>query len=168
MKLCSAVLTLAIVCCASLAQAEDFTHKATGLKFTLPKGWTCKETKGKIEIDNADKTLAVVGGVIPQDSAKAIFADIEKFLDKLDGLDDVEVTGGPEKETVNGLVQSWYEGTATCKDDAGKEQEIEWDLTIITGGKGILFLVGIGKLDDNEEAYEKFFESIEKIEVDAE
>ena len=166
MKLCQAAAVLVLVCTTTLS-AKDYTHKASGLKFTLPTGWTCKETKGKLEIDNADKSLAVVGGVIPKENAKAIFADIQKFLDQLDGLDDVEVTGGPEKETVNGLEQAWYEGTATVKTD-DKTEEIELDLTVITGGKEILFLVGIGKLDDNEEAYEKFFESIEKIEVDAE
>ena len=56
------------------------------------------------------------------DAAHAIFDDIETFVDKLDGLDDVEVADGPEKETV----------------------------------------VGMGKLDDNEEVYEEFFESISK------
>ena len=38
---------------------------------------------------------------------------------------------------------------------------------IITGGSGILFLVGTGELEANEEAYEEFFESIEKIETKA-
>ena len=138
------------------------------MKFTLPEGWTCQEKDGKLEIDNADKTLAVVGGVIPKESAKAIFADIKKFLDQLDGLNDVEVAAGPEKEKVNGLEQAWYEGTASFKDENGKTQEIEWDLTIITGGKSILFLVGMGQLDDNEDEYEELFESIEKAEVDSE
>jgi hypothetical protein len=163
-----AIAALAVLFAATHLTAEDFTHKASGLKFTLPEGWTCKETKGKIEIDNEDNTLAVVGGVIPKESAKAIFADIKKFLDGLDGLDNIEVTSGPDKETVNGLVQSWYEGTAKCKDDSGKTQDIQWDLTIVTGGKGILFLVGIGKLDDNEDEYEELFESIEKADVDSE
>lgn len=93
---------------------------------------------------------------------QAIFDDIETFVDKLDGLDDVEVADGPEKETVNGLEQAWYEGTATCKNDNGKAESIEWDMTIVSGGKDILFLVGMGKLDDNEEVYEEFFESITK------
>lgn len=163
-----ALAALAVAFLATHLTADDYTHKASGLKFTLPEGWTCKETKGKIEIDNEDKSLAVVGGVIPKESAKAIFADIKKFLDGLDGLDNIEVTGGPEKETVNGLTQSWYEGTARCKDDRGKTQQIEWDLTIVTGGKELLFLVGIGKLDDNEDEYEEFFESIEKADVDSE
>ena len=167
MKLCHAAVALVLVCTTGLS-AKDFTHKASGLKFTLPEGWTCKEKNGKLEIANADKTVSVVGGVIPKANAKAIFADIQKFLDSLDGLDDVEVTGGPEKEKVNGLEQAWYEGTAKVKDDSGKTQEIEWDLTVITGGKDILFLVGIGKLDDNEEAYDELFESIEKAEVDSE
>jgi hypothetical protein len=70
---------------------------------------------------------------------------------------------------VNGLKQSWYYGTATVKDeDDGTEEEIEWDLTIVSGGKAILFLIGLGKIDDNEKAYEKFFESIKKIKADEE
>ena len=143
-------------------------HKASGLKFTLPDGWTCKETKGRLEIDNEDKTVALVGGVIPKESAKAIFGDIEKFLDSLEGFDDIEIASGPEKEKNNGLTLTWYDGTAKCKDDAGKLQEIEWDLTVITGGKDLLFLVGIGKIEEDEDAYEEFFESIEKAEVDSE
>lgn len=35
-------------------------------------------------------------------------------------------------------------------------------MTIVSGGKATLFLVGMGKLDDNEEVYEEFFESITK------
>ena len=34
-------------------------------------------------------------------------------------------------------------------------------------GPGILFLVGTGELEANEEAYEEFFESIEKLETKA-
>jgi len=44
----------------------------------------------------------------------------------------------------------------------GKTEEIEWDMTIVSGGRQILFLIGIGKLDENEEAYDEFFESIKK------
>jgi hypothetical protein len=168
MKFCHAVIALALLSSTTTLQAADYTHKASGLRFTLPKGWTCTEKNGRLNIDSADKTLSVVGGVIPKESAQAIFADIKKFLDKLDGLDDVEVTGGPDKETVNGLEQAWYEGTASVKDESGKTLEIEWDMTIITGGKAILFLVGTGQLEEHEDAYEEFFESIEKAEVDAE
>ena len=167
MRLCPAAIALVLLCTTTLT-ANDYTHKGSGLRFTLPEGWTCKEKSGRLEIASADKTLSVVGGVIPKENAKAIFADIQKFLDQLDGLDDVEVTGGPEKEKVNGLEQAWYEGTASFKNENGKTEEIEWDLTVITGGKALLFLVGIGKLDEHEEAYEEFFESIEKAEVDAE
>src|SRR5262245_41195947 len=103
MKTGIAALTLALL--ATSASAAEFVHKASGLKFELPEGWSCKEKKGRLEIDNEDKTVAVVGGVIPKESAKAIFADIKKFLDSLDGFDDIEITGGPEKETVNGLKQ---------------------------------------------------------------
>jgi len=156
---------LALALCATSLNAADFMHKASGLKFTLPEGWTCKEKKGRLEIENEDKTVAIVGGVIPKKSAKEIFKDIKKFLDSLDGFDDIEVASGPEKETVNGLEQAWYEGSAKVKDDDGEAEEIEWDLTIVTGGKGILFLVGIGKLEEDEDAYSEFFDSIEKAEA---
>ena len=39
-------------------------------------------------------------------------------------------------------------------------------MTVVSGGKSILFLVGTGALDDNEDAYEAFFESIRKIKSD--
>jgi hypothetical protein len=159
-------LAAVLVCC-SAAVAEDFKHQESGLQFTLPKGWTCKQSGDRLTIENKDKTLACAGGVIPQENAKAIFANIEKFVDQLDGLDDVEITDGPKKEKVNGLVQTWYEGTATHKGTKG-EEEVEWDITIISGGKAILFFIGIGQLDDNEEAYDELFDSIRKIKSDQE
>lgn len=162
-------LTAILIGVSTTLVAEDYKHKESGLQFKLPKGWTCTEKDGRLDIENKDKTVALIGGVIPKESAKAIFADIEAFLNKLDGLDDVEVTEGPTKEIVNGLKQSWYTGTATVTDDDdGTEEEIEWDMTIISGGKATLFLIGLGKIDDNEKAYQKFFESIKKSQADDE
>ena len=163
MKASCVVAVLAVVSIAWSVGAEEFKHKESGLQFTLPKGWTCTQKDNKILVENKDKTLACAGGVIPKDSAKAIFADIKKFADSIDGFDDVEVTDGPRQETVNGLEQAWYEGTATVTDGQGDEKEIEWDMTIIAGGNAVLILVGTGALDENEEAYEAFFNSIRKI-----
>ncbi len=162
MRFCHAIAVIAVLTTATMLHAEEYTHKASGLRFTLPKGWSCTEKAGRITITNKDKSLTCVGDVIPKESAKAIFADIRKFIDSLEGFDNVEITDGPKKEKVNGLEQAWYEGTMSGKNSAGKEEEIEWDMTIISGGKQILFLIGIGKLDENEKAYDEFFESIKK------
>jgi hypothetical protein len=159
-------ILLIAVACTTVSAADVYKHEESGLQFQLPKGWTCTEKDNKLFIANKDKIISCVCGVIPQESAKAIFADINKFVDSLDGLDDVEVTDGPEKETVNGLEQTWYEGTASYDDENGTTHEIEWDMTVISGGKAILFLVGTGALDDNEDEYEAFFESIQKIKSD--
>jgi hypothetical protein len=168
MRNCLALTTI-LLCASTTLVAEDYKHKESGLQFKLPKGWTCTEKAGRLDIENKDKTVALIGGVIPKESAKAIFADIEAFLNKLDGLDEVEVTEGPTKEIVNGLKQSWYSGTATVTDDDdGTEEEIEWDMTIISGGKATLFLIGLGKIDDNEKAYQKFFASIKKSQAEDE
>jgi predicted Zn-dependent protease len=157
-----ALAVIAVLAAATAIHAEDYTHKASGLKFTLPKGWSCTEKAGRITITNKDKSLTCVGDVIPKESAKAIFADIRKFIDSLEGFDNVDISDGPTKEKVNGLEQAWYEGTMSGKNAAGKEEEIQWDMTIISGGKQILFLIGIGELDENEQAYDEFFESIKK------
>jgi hypothetical protein len=173
MRFCLAVAAM-LLCGPTILSAEDsesaaYKHKESGLQFKLPKGWTCTEKAGRMEIENKEKTISIIGGVIPKESAKQIFADIEAFLEKLDGLDDVDVTDGPSKEKVHGLEQAWYSGTATIKgDNDGAEEEIEWDMTVISGGKAILFLIGLGKIDDNEKAYENFFESIEKIKTENE
>jgi predicted Zn-dependent protease len=164
MKNCRVFAILALLTMTTVLRAEEYTHQASGLKFTLPKGWKCTEEKGRISISNKDKTMWCVGDVIPKESAKAIFDDIEKFIDKLEGWGEVEVTDGPQKEKVNGLTQIWYEGTATVDGKNGESDEMEWDMTIITGGKAVLFLIGTGKLGENEKAYEKFFESIKKAE----
>jgi hypothetical protein len=165
MKSCHALVVFFVLTAVTTLGAKEYVHQESGLTFSLPKGWTCTKEGGKITIENGDKSLACVGGVIPQETGKAIFADIKKFVDDLEGLEDAEVTGGPEKETVNGLVQTWYEGTATCLNNAGAETEIEWDMTIVSGGKAVVFFVGMGKLDENEEAYEEFFESIKKVDA---
>ncbi len=157
---------LAILAVSTTARSAEFVHEQSGLKFKLPSGWTCTEKDNKLFIESKDRTLSCVGGVIPQASAKAIFADIQKFVDSIDGFGDVEVMEGPERETVNGLEQAWYAGTATLTSN-GEENEIEWDMTIVTGGRAVLFLAGTGDLENNEEAYEEFFESIKKIEKEA-
>jgi len=162
MKSCHVFAAVAILTTATAIHAEDYTHKASGLTFTLPKGWSCTEKAGRVTITSKDKSLTCIGDVIPKESAKAIFADIRKFLDSLEGFDDVEVTDGPKKEKVNGLEQAWYEGTMSGKNAKGKQEEIQWDMTIVSGGKQILFLIGIGELDENEKAYDEFFESIKK------
>jgi predicted Zn-dependent protease len=167
MKLCHVLTAMALLYSATTLKAEEFKHPASGLEFRLPKGWTCEAKEDKLFIANSDKTLSCVGGVIPMESAKAIFADMRAFLDKLDGFDDVEITGGPEREQVNGLEQAWYEGTANIASGETTE-EIEWDMTIITGGKAVLFLIGTGNLDKNEKEYEKFFESIRRIRAEGE
>ena len=164
MKNCRVFAILALLTTTTALRAEEYTHQASGLKFTLPKGWTCTEAKGRLTVSNKDKTLYCVGDVIPQEAAKAIFDDIEAFIDQLEGWDDVDVTDGPEKEKVNGLMQTWYEGTAKFQSGKGDAEETEWDMTIITGGKAVLFLIGTGELDENEKEYEKFFESIKKAE----
>jgi hypothetical protein len=141
-------------------EKAEFRHKASGLKFTLPKGWKCVENRGQLFIQNADKTITVVGGAIDKKDAKEVFGNVEMFLGALPNLSDTKVTDGPKKEKVNDLEQSWFEGTAKLKTDDGKTKNIEWDLTVVSGGKGLLFLIGLGKLDKNEKVYEKFFESI--------
>jgi hypothetical protein len=143
-------------------EKAEHRHKPSGLKFTLPKGWKCAEDGGKLVIQNPDKSITVVGGVIEKKEAKAVFDNVDKFLATLKILSDIKVTDGPKKEKVNGLEQSWYEGTAKVKTDDGKTKNIEWDLTVVSGGKGLLFLIGLGKLDKNEKVYEKFFESIKE------
>lgn len=141
-------------------EKAEYRHKPSGLKFTLPKGWKCVENSGQIIIQNGDKSVTVVGGLIDKKDAKAVFANVEKFLGAIPNLSDAKVTDGPKKEKVNGLEQSWFEGTGKVKTDDGKTKNIEWDLTVVSGGKGLLFLIGLGKLDKNEKVYEKFFESI--------
>lgn len=165
MKHRAMLIALTLLFATAAAHADTYTHKATGLQFTLPKGWKCTEEKGRILIQNGEKTVHVVGGAIGADDAKAVFADAKKFVSDLPGFSAVKVTEGPKKEKVNDLQQAWYAGSATVK-EGDKEKQIEWDLIIVTGGKTPLFLLGVGQLDKNEKVYEKFFESIQKAKDD--
>lgn len=165
MKYCAALAALMVLSAPAL-HAENYTHEATGLKLTLPKGWKATEKNGQMIIQNAEKTVHLVGLALKKEEAKAVFENIEMFLENVDGIGDAKVTDGPKKEKVNGLQQAWYEGTCTLKGPDGKKKKVEWDLTIVTGGKAVLFLVGMGELDENEKAYEKLFESIRKADDD--
>ena len=166
MKLFHVLIATTLLSGAVVVQAEDYQHKASGLQMTLPKGWKVTEKGGRLTITNKDKTVNLVGGVIEKTAAKLILGDIDKFLAKIDGFRDAKVVERSAKEEVNGLEQSWFEGTVAFKDDDGEEEELQWDMTIVSGGKAILFLIGTGKLDENEDTYEKLFESIKKIEED--
>jgi hypothetical protein len=160
-----APLAAVLVCAAAaVAQAADYTHQPSGLKFSLPNGWICSEEGDRLTITNEDKTVAVVGGVIEQEASQAIFGDIKKFLASIDGWNNVVITAGPTTEEADGLELTWYEGNVTIKNENGAAEELEWDMTIVKGGKQILFLVCTGKLDENEEEYEELFESIELAE----
>src|SRR5579859_7206364 len=90
-------------------KAEEYTHKTTGLKFKLPKGWKVNEGKeGQVIIQNADKSIHLIGGPILEKDAKAIFDNVGKLLESFK-FTDVKITDGPKKEKVNGLQQAWYE-----------------------------------------------------------
>ena len=168
MKTCPALLAALVFSLPTFVAASDFTHKPSGLAFTLPEGWECTEDDDGFQIENEDETIVIAGGVIPKESAKAILGDISKFVGSLDGFHDVKVTVGPKAKKVNGLNQTWYQGTTTIKGDDDEMELMQWDLTIVKGGKETLFLIGLGKLEDDADAYSAFFATIEKAGADAE
>lgn len=115
MKFRHILVALVLLSGTAAAQAEDYPHKASGLQFSLPKGWSATEKGGRLTIQNKDKSVSLVGGVIEKTAAKLILGNIDKFLSKIDGFGEAKVVDGPTKEEVNGLEQAWYEGTTKIK-----------------------------------------------------
>jgi predicted Zn-dependent protease len=145
----------ALLLAAPVAQAEVFTHTTAGLQFELPDGWKTKQTGDTLEAEGPGGLPTVQFDVI---------ADSE-VADYVDGwaegagetFQDLEVTTDAKVETINGLKQIFSEGTAKVEGT-----DIEWDLTIVQGGKKTLAIMAFGAtLEDN--VVKGIYNSIRKV-----
>jgi predicted Zn-dependent protease len=136
------------------AQAEVFTHAGAGLQFDLPDGWKTTPKGDSLEASAPDGLPVVQFDLIAE-------ADIEHYVDGWaegagESLGDLEVTTDAKVEEVNGLHQIYSEGTATLDG-----HPVQWDLTIVKGGKKVLAVMALGENLDGK-TIEKIYASIRK------
>jgi hypothetical protein len=164
----SAVLCLAFVFGSVALHAETLTHEEAGLEFTVPDDWG-KEQEGDfllIKTKGEDVVMCFMVGKEAEaaEFLKALGTELDKIMSDVK-LDSKE----PKHEEANGLHFSYVEGTGKIKNNEkfipkGKkaEEAVQWDMTMVTGGKKLLAIVSFGKLDDNEAALKKVWDSIKK------
>ena len=133
----------------------------------LPEGWTNEQDGDYLVATSKDKNIVMWILVGKEADAgeflKAMATELDKILTdaKLDNKD-------PKTEKNNDLAFTFVEGTAKLKADkfvpAGKkaDDQVQWDLTLVTGGKKLMAIVTVGKLDANEALLTKMWNSIKK------
>jgi hypothetical protein len=160
------VCLLAMVISTGL-RAESLEHPDSGLKIDVPKGWAHDTAEDLLVITNPDDDVVMLVLAASDDTAKAFVDHIDKELDHL--MKNPKVTKGPTEEKGNGLTQSYIEGTGVLLDtdkwlpkgEKGGEN-VEWHLTLVTGGKIPLVVIAFGKLADNKKAIDTIYRSIKK------
>jgi predicted Zn-dependent protease len=136
------------------AAAETFTHATAGLQFELPDGWTTKQDGDTLEAEGPGGLPSMQFDVIAD-------AEVEHYVDGWaqgagETFQEMEVTTDAKPEKINGLQQTYSEGTA--KVDG---QPIQWDLTIVQGGKKTLAIMAFGD-DLDAELMKSIYRSIRK------
>ena len=154
MKRVIGALVASLLLGAPAAQADVFTHAAAGLQFELPDGWKTKQNGDTLEAEGP-------GGLPTMQFDVIADSDINDYVDGWaegagETFQDVEITTDAEVETVNGLRQIYSEGTATVDGT-----EIQWDLTIVQGGKKTLAIMAFGE-NLQGGAIKKIYSSIKK------
>ena len=164
----SAVLCLGFLFACSALHAETLTHEEAGLEFTIPDDWG-KEQEGDFLLVKTKAEDVVMCFMVGKEAEAAEFLKaLGTELDKI--MSDVKLDSKEAKqEEGNGLHFTYVEGTGKIKNNekfipkgTKAEEEVQWDMTLVTGGKKLLAIVSFGKLDDNSAALTKVWNSIKK------
>ncbi len=165
----SAVLCVLALGAFSSLRAETLVHGEAGLQFDIPDGWTHEQDGDFLVGSSKDKDIVMWFMVGKEAEAGEFLKAMGTELDKI--LEDAKPDGKePKVDQANGLTFVYVEGTGKLKAEkfapAGKKasDQVQWDLTLVTGGKKLMAIVSIGKLDVNEAMLTKLWNSIKKKE----
>jgi predicted Zn-dependent protease len=140
------------------ARAEVMKHPPAGLQFELPTGWKTRVNAGQLVAEPPDGKSYLSFAVIEEASIKGY---VEKWAEGMKGrLTDLQVDVDDEVNEVNGLQQIYSVGSATLE---GKP--IQWDLTIVKGGRKVLAVMALGENLDGA-AVQKMYASIRRLAPD--
>ena len=149
--------TVALAFLASVpgARAEVIKHPTAGLQIELPAGWKTRTNAGQLVAEPPDGKAYLSFAVIEEASIKGY---VEKWAEGMKGrLTDLQVDVDDEVNEVNGLQQIYSVGSATLE---GKP--IQWDLTIVKGGRKVLAVMALGENLDGA-AVQKMYASIQRL-----
>lgn len=133
-------------------------HQPSGLQFELPAGWKTRTNAGQLVAEPADGKAYLSFAVIEEANIKGY---VEKWAEGMkDRLTDLQVDVNAEVNEVNGLQQIYSVGSATLE---GKP--IQWDLTIVKGGRKVLAVMALGENLDGA-AVQKVYASIQRLAPD--
>ena len=164
----SMVLCLMVFGVCSTLRAETLTHPEAALEFTIPDSWSKEQDGDYLVVKNKDEDIVMCFMVGKEAEAAEFMKALGTELDKL--LSDAKLDSHEAKhEDVNDVHMTYVTGTGKIKSNEkfipkGKkaDDEVQWDMTLVTGGKKLLAIVTFGKLDDNEAAMSKIWQSIKK------
>jgi predicted Zn-dependent protease len=147
-------VALAVLAAVPGVQAEPLTHPPSGLQFEIPEGWKTRVNAGSLVAEPADGTTYLSFAVIEE-------AQVEKYVQQwaegMGKLTDLQVDVDAEVSEVNDLQQVYSVGSAILE---GKP--IQWDLTIVKGGKKVLAVMALGENLDAD-VVQKVYASIRKM-----
>ena len=138
-----------------VAAQETFTHEPTGLSFTLPAGWAYVHEGDHFEATSPDESVILL-------FLAGRSSEVEKALDEaVNELDrhisDVNITTEATQETINGLTQVYLEG-----DGMVDGEQIDWDLTLVIGGRSSLAIVALGDIDSSQGVVDRIYASVKQ------
>ncbi|MCB1052902.1 MAG: hypothetical protein H6510_08455 [Acidobacteria bacterium] len=137
-----------------LAQ-EEFTHQATGIKFTLPAGWSYEQSGDHFEASSPDESVVLLFFAGKHSETEAAMQEAANILDLI--MSDAAVTKEATHEKVNNLDQVYLEGTGNVEGET-----IDWDLTMVYGGSSSLAVVALGDIDGMQDTINHIYGSIHK------
>ncbi len=147
---------LAMAILAPVRAQETFTHEKSGLKFTLPAGWTYTQEGDHFEAASPDDSAALLFFVGRGDEVEAI---VDGAVDALaDIIRDPKLTTDLTEEVINGLLQVYVEGDGLIDGET-----VDWDLTVIRGGgRSSMVIVALGDIDSNQRVFDRIYRSVRK------
>jgi predicted Zn-dependent protease len=140
------------------ATAEVIKHPTAGLQIELPAGWKTRTNGGQLVAEPPDGKSYLSFAVIEESAVDGYLA---KWAEGMKGgLTDLQVDVKAETSEVNGLQQVYSVGSAKLE---GKP--IQWDLTIVKGGRKVLAVMALGE-DLDGAAVQKMYASIRRLAPD--
>jgi len=137
----------------SLAQSS-FTHKGSGMRFTLPEGWTYTDQGNFFEASDPAQEVYLL---FFEGKSQEAEASIEGALSDLGKLIKVpEITTEPTKSENNGLNITFLEGEGLTVN----KEVIAWDLTCVQGTAKTMVIIAMGEIASNQKAVDGIYQSI--------
>ena len=146
-------MTMMLLLTSMFCYQEVFTHYDSGLNFELPAGWTYTQEGDHFEATSPDESVILLFFVENSTDAEIAAEGAAELIDEL--FKDVDITNGPDYDTVNGLDQAYMEG-----DGLFEGEQMDWDLTLVCGRKKSMVIIALGDILSMQKTMDRIYESI--------